>query len=141
MFSFFRFSLENKQSMARQSTMMLLLALVFFSSCSPGRKAIRDAQRTIPSDFYHLHSQRLGYRLSGTENPILIKEAASWIGVPYRYAGTSRQGADCSGFVWSVYRQVYQLNLPRSTEEMAGASLSAISMNLITDSVLRTVAG
>lgn len=122
MFSLFCVSHEKNHLVIRRGVMTLLVVILFLSSCSPGRKAIRDAQRTIPSDFYHLHSQKLGYRLSGKENPVLIAEAASWIGVPYRYAGVSRQGADCSGFIWSVYRHVYQLNLPRSTEEMARAT-------------------
>lgn len=121
MFSFFSISHEKNRFAIRQGAMTLLAVVLFFSSCSTGRKAIRDAQRNIPSDFYHVNSQKLGYRLSGKENPVLIEEAAAWIGVPYRFAGMSRQGADCSGFVWSVYRHVYQLNLPRSTEDMARA--------------------
>jgi len=31
-----------------------------------------------------------------------------WIGVPYRYAGSTRQGVDCSGFVCMVYREYYK---------------------------------
>ncbi len=57
--------------------------------------------------------------LSGRENPALIRESASWIGTPYRIGGNSRAGADCSGFVWAVYRNVYGVSLPRTTEEMA----------------------
>lgn len=45
----------------------------------------------------------------------LIAEAATWIGTPYRYAGNSREGADCSGFVSEVYRQAANINIPRSS--------------------------
>jgi lipoprotein Spr len=31
-----------------------------------------------------------------------------WIGVPYKYAGNSKQGTDCSGFTTQVYRHVYR---------------------------------
>jgi len=41
------------------------------------------------------------------------------MGAPYRYGGSTLQGADCSGFVMSVYRQVYGIALPRSTADMA----------------------
>lgn len=45
----------------------------------------------------------------------IIKEANSWIGVPYRYAGESKSGADCSGFVMSVF-SVYGFALPRTAQ-------------------------
>ena len=40
---------------------------------------------------------------------------ADWRGTRHRMGGTSRQGVDCSGFVWAVYRNVFQVNLPRTT--------------------------
>lgn len=49
----------------------------------------------------------------------MIAEVATWVGVPYRYGGTTRAGADCSGLVFSVYRNAYQLTLPRTTEDLA----------------------
>ncbi len=66
-----------------------------------------------------MHSQELGFRLSGKEDPILIAEVASWLRVPYRNGGSTRVGVDCSGFVFSVYRNAHQLELPRTTEGQA----------------------
>ncbi len=40
---------------------------------------------------------------------------ADWRGTRHRMGGTSRRGVDCSGFVWAVYRNVFQMNLPRTT--------------------------
>jgi len=40
---------------------------------------------------------------------------ADWRGTRHRMGGTSRRGVDCSGFVWAVYRNVFQVNLPRTT--------------------------
>ncbi len=69
--------------------------------------------------FYNEYSQKLGFRLSGKENPSLIREVARWTGTPYRYGGTTPAGADCSGFVWKVYRDVFDIELERTTRSMA----------------------
>jgi cell wall-associated NlpC family hydrolase len=36
----------------------------------------------------------------------IVALARSWKGTPYRYAGDSRRGIDCSHFVFEIYRQV-----------------------------------
>lgn len=41
---------------------------------------------------------------------------ASWLGTPYRYGGSSRQGTDCSGFVMSAYKEKTGVTLPRSSK-------------------------
>ncbi len=46
----------------------------------------------------------------------ILKEAENWIGTPYRYGGNSQSGADCSGFVQSVYLTV-GIALPRTSKE------------------------
>ena len=47
----------------------------------------------------------------------LVEEARQWIGTPYRYGGADRQGVDCSGLVMSVYRNVCNLKIPRTTRD------------------------
>lgn len=47
--------------------------------------------------------------------------AVQFVGNPYRYGGTSlTNGADCSGFVMSVYRN-FGVSLPHSSSALAGA--------------------
>lgn len=50
---------------------------------------------------------------------ILIKEAESWIGTPYRYGGNDRGGVDCSGFVTQVYKRALDIKLPRTSREQS----------------------
>jgi cell wall-associated NlpC family hydrolase len=40
------------------------------------------------------------------------------MGVPYRYGGTDRNGFDCSGFASAVYREVYGIQLKRTSGAM-----------------------
>lgn len=43
---------------------------------------------------------------------------ASYIGSPYRAGGMSRNGFDCSGFVCLIFKEVFNIELPRSSSQM-----------------------
>lgn len=45
----------------------------------------------------------------------VLNQARTWIGVPYRFGGTTRQGVDCSGFTYAVYRSL-GINLQRTAD-------------------------
>ncbi len=45
----------------------------------------------------------------------LKKIVNSFVGVPYKYGGTTRKGMDCSGFVWRVYSDLGQKEIPRTS--------------------------
>lgn len=49
----------------------------------------------------------------------LLAEAESYLGVPYRYGGTTRNGIDCSAFVLSVFGATAGVNLPRVAASQA----------------------
>jgi probable lipoprotein NlpC len=68
--------------------------------------------------FYRYHSQTLGLRLDHTENKQLIETVAEWLGTPYRSGSNSKRGTDCSGFVTRVYKEVYGMDLSRSSRSM-----------------------
>ncbi|MDR5897910.1 NlpC/P60 family protein [Halomonas vilamensis] len=45
----------------------------------------------------------------------LLEQHQSWAGTPYRLGGDSEHGIDCSALVQHIYRDTFDLELPRST--------------------------
>lgn len=60
----------------------------------------------------------LGLSYSPDDNAALYETINEWLGVPYKYGGTDRNGIDCSAFVGVVYRKVYGINLHRTSNDM-----------------------
>lgn len=52
-------------------------------------------------------SQIFGIPADSIREPALYLAIEPWLGVPYRYAGKSKKGIDCSGFSSVIYNQVY----------------------------------
>jgi cell wall-associated NlpC family hydrolase len=48
----------------------------------------------------------------------VIEYSKTFIGVPYKYGGTTPSGFDCSGFIMYVFKE-FGVNLPRNAVEMA----------------------
>ena len=44
----------------------------------------------------------------------IVRSAESYLGTPYRYGGSSREGLDCSGLVLNVFRE-NGIGLPRTS--------------------------
>ncbi|MCC9138751.1 C40 family peptidase [Pontibacter silvestris] len=70
---------------------------------------------SVPEGFF---SKKLGLQFNNIENKNLIETVSKWLGTPYRYGSASRKGTDCSGFVTSIYREVYGIDLSRSSRSM-----------------------
>lgn len=44
-------------------------------------------------------------------SPYLYYQVYDWLGTKYKYAGRSKKGIDCSGFVSTMYKNTYCINL------------------------------
>ncbi len=81
---------------------------------------------------YHKYCKWTGGKINGPSSPNqsaagdqVVSFARQYLGNPYRYGGTSlTEGADCSGFVQSVYKN-FGINLPRTSQDQAAAGVDA----------------
>ncbi len=96
---------------------LIFLLMIVFTSCRTQRAVVYN-----PSEVKQL-SGELGFSINNTdENIPLYAEASRWLGTPYRYAGLSRRGIDCSGLANRIYLNVYKKNIPRSTSDLEKAT-------------------
>ena len=51
------------------------------------------------------------------KNSSLYDTVYEWIGVPYRYGGTTKHGVDCSGLTQQLYQEAYSITLPRTARQ------------------------
>jgi cell wall-associated NlpC family hydrolase len=62
-----------------------------------------------------------GVKITGSAHPQVAKrdsvreEYRHWNGTRHRLGGTGSRGIDCSGFVKAVYKDVFNIDLPRTT--------------------------
>jgi lipoprotein Spr/probable lipoprotein NlpC len=70
------------------------------------------------SSFLNKYSKLLRVQLDSSTNTKLIAYASAWLGCPYRFGGNSKLGTDCSGFVSSLFREVFNLNLSHGGASM-----------------------
>lgn len=65
------------------------------------KKASQTAKKAIENfEFEDIELSRTEFSEFRSD---LIKDAGNWIGVKYKYGGETKSGADCSGFVYSVF--------------------------------------
>ena len=60
----------------------------------------------------------------------LEREFKKYKGVKYRYGGTTSRGFDCSGYVQRVYKEAFNINLPRTTKAMMKTGVKVSKKNL-----------
>jgi lipoprotein Spr/probable lipoprotein NlpC len=112
----------NKYALQYRRLILLFagLGMLFLYSCrtpSVISKHPGPAHSTADNSFYATYSTKLGIKLNCSEDRKLIREVSDWIGTPYKYGGSDRNGTDCSGFIMSVYKKVYHIELYRSATD------------------------
>lgn len=88
---------------------VLLFAMLTLASCGTSRKTSASVDyRTLAKA-----GIGLGMDIEEDDDWALMVEAASWLGVHYKYGGNTKSGVDCSGLTCNIYRKVYGVELHR----------------------------
>ena len=107
--------------------------LIFFYSCKTAQiseSSANEKNNKSEKRFYKYYSNKLGIELSGKEDKRFIREIAEWLGTPYHFGGCSKKGTDCSGFVYTVYKNIYNISLYRQAEDMVKNTKPVEKINL-----------
>lgn len=96
---------------------MVWLALAV-SSCHSSRKVFYVDDIYGPADTRAGRSH--GYSADASKDARrVLNEAEKWLGTPYKYGGSSREGTDCSGLTTMAFLNGAGVRLPRTSSEQA----------------------
>lgn len=108
----------------RKRSYLLLFILCVLTAASFGKGAKEPKERTVVDreqqqlEWCFQYSNRLGYTITYINNPRLFQKVSEWMGVPYKYSGSSRKGIDCSGLVCEVVRSCYDITITGSANDL-----------------------
>lgn len=66
----------------------------------------QDSVQIHKDNTYKFFSEK-GINMDSVKEQHLYYKIYEWIGTKYKYAGETKRGIDCSGFVTEIYRSVY----------------------------------
>lgn len=100
--------------------LMLLFSALIVISCGTSSKVVK---RTVPTKTVKKvdNLKTLESNYSGRNSNLvseLLKDAEKYLGAPYKYAGNTSSGFDCSGFTVKVFDE-NSTKLPRRSEDQS----------------------
>ncbi len=98
---------------------LLVLLLVFsLSSCKSKKKVVTKkskSSKTVKTINTDNSSSSINY---STVAKKVVDNAKQFDGVRYKYGGTTKKGMDCSGLVYTSFKQE-NISLPRTTKDLS----------------------
>jgi lipoprotein Spr len=94
--------------MASLKRLIFILLWVAPQAVASQSLAFRENE-AIGSEHYmrNYFGQVFGVNPDSIREPALFAFMEPWLGTPYKYAGNSKKGIDCSGFANQVYSSIY----------------------------------
>jgi len=114
---------------------LLILSLInpFFSHAEHGPGSIDTAESISihnesdteqqQLEWCFRYSNLLGIELTRVNNPKLYDNIGEWMGTPYKYAGKTKSGIDCSGLVCRLIRDSYDIDLTGTSRDLHSRSV------------------
>ncbi len=107
------------------TSLFIVLALVYLSSCKHHKTVTTSSNdpketnsKNSSKNLKKKYAEKLGVSESDIKNEKLYQFINEWTGVPYKYAGRSKAGIDCSGLTATLYLQVYKKTISPSTKAL-----------------------
>jgi cell wall-associated NlpC family hydrolase len=97
--------------------LLLSLILILFPACA-SKQPVPSYQPTIQLAQKNQPTQP-GTPQHNSTQTLLNQAYAEWAGAPHKDGGLSKNGIDCSGFVYLVFKNTLQTQLPRTTKSLA----------------------
>lgn len=89
-----------------------LTSLLVFTALLSGCSSYRPVPNNAPGEQPHLDLSN-----SNWVKDTLYAQYGEWRSVKYKGGGLSKNGVDCSGFVFLTYDERFAIKLPRSTDQ------------------------
>ena len=102
-----------KKSVKFLPMLLVMVALMLGSCHTKTYKPGTSRPVKIPDEW-----RTLDISLSASDNKKLYREIKGWLGTPYQYAGNTKRGVDCSGFVLQIYKAVYKKPIERNSAKI-----------------------
>lgn len=102
---------------------------LFFTGCSQKEINLRKNTLTYPSASLKKTIQE--YKTNTTYiNKSLSSFYKEWKGVKYKFGGNSKKGIDCSAFTQRIYKEKFDIKIPRSTRTQVKVGKEVKKSNL-----------
>ena len=93
---------------------LLFIFLLSIIGCAAPHSAAHSSYKTTEEKYAHL----LAVGKEDIANKKLYSFIDDWYGVPYKYAGRSKKGVDCSGFTSILFKEVFAKDLSGSSSTL-----------------------
>ncbi len=87
---------------------LFFIAFLFFPFfVSAQHDSLVSKSDSLNSVKFHSYFAQYGLNPDSAASPVLFQQVYEWKGTPYRHAGHTKKGIDCSGFVEHIYSVAY----------------------------------
>ena len=108
-----KFTNNKKSSLWRRFREGLALVLLLVSFCSFAQQNSKE---------FNNYLSEYGFELDSTDNIELFKETCFWEAVPYKYAGKTQKGIDCSTFAKYIQATIFNDTIMGSARDLCTQS-------------------